>query len=805
MDPQGATEKAGTEIQPREPATGWQSLKNKGVRLAVSASLAVAVFLVFGQTLWHDFVNYDDPQYVYENLVVRKGLTVHGLSWAWRYGEIGHWHPLTWLSHMLDCQLYGLWAGGHHLTNVLLHTLTTILLFLTLRRLTRTQWASAFVAAVFAVHPLHVESVAWISERKDVLSGLFFVLVLGTYSRYIEALKAGGSRLPNESKVSSFPRSAALWYGIALVAFALGLLSKNMLVTTPFVLLLLDYWPLARIQSSGGKSSFAIGLRLAVEKAPFLALSAASCLITSLVPETVSAPFQVPLGLRVENAFLTYAIYLRQFVFPKGLWIPYLYPASHTFPWWQVAAAVLLLLGISCATILCRKTHRYLLVGWFWYLGMLVPAIGLIQISYYARADRYTYLPQIGLSVAVAWGVLDLAKNRSFGRWWLGVAGALVTAGLILCARGQTAYWYDSVSLWTHTLACSPDNVFAGDNYHAAMGYQLGCQGRLAEAIEQYETIVRTAPVYIGGEYMATVHYNLGTLLARLKAPEEAIEHFRRALELKPDYAEAHNNLGNMLASRGRFDEAIAEFQAALHIEPDYADAHNGLADTLVAKGRIEEAIAQYQQTIRIKPDYYGAYYNLGTVFGAQGRLKEAADSFQEAIRINSNSIDAHGNLAKMLSALGRHDEAILQFRKTLDLAPNSIQGHYRLGQALEARRDFSAASAEYEATLRLDPGHLPARTNLAWLLATCPDAPIRNGAKAVELARPLVETSKHLNPELLDILAAACAEAGQYDQAVESARKALELAEAADNQPLAQAVRNRLTLYEARSPFRQP
>ena len=367
-------------------------LNDRWTVIGVCLFLASAIWVVFGQTLHYDFVNYDDYQYVYENPVVQKGLTWEGFRWALTYGNIGHWHPLTWLSHMLDCQLYGLQAGGHHLTNILLHGAATILLFLVLRRMTGFLWRSAFVAAVFAIHPLRAESVAWVAERKDVLSAFFFMLTLGAYVRYVK-----------KSKVQS-PKSK-VYYSLMLLFFVLGLLSKNMLVTMPFVLLLLDYWPLNRLAGFSPR----IWLRRVAEKTPLLVLTVGSCVATALVPEKMTTG-KLPIGLRLENAVVSYVTYLWQMIHPAGLACLYPNPTNY-LPFWQVAGAVGLLLAISGAAWAFRKTHPCLVVGWLWYLGMMVPVIGIVQISHYAHADRYTYLPQIGLYLMLTWAAADLCAG----------------------------------------------------------------------------------------------------------------------------------------------------------------------------------------------------------------------------------------------------------------------------------------------------------------------------------------------------------------------------------------------------------
>ncbi len=426
--------------------------------LGVCIFLVLAVLVVFGQTAGFGFVNYDDQMYVYENPVVQKGLTLKGTLWALTYGKIGHWHPLTWLTHMADCQVYGLWAGGHHLTNVALHAVTAALLFLVLRALTGALWRSAFVAALFAVHPLRVESVAWIAERKDVLSGMFFMLTLWAYMDY--------ARQPSRRR----------YWAVALL-YAFGLLCKNMLVTLPFVLLLLDWWPLGRMEPMEGRKAGpqSPGIpfwRLVREKIPLLLLSIGSCVATALVSEHVWKRGHVPVLERIGNALVSYVIYLRQMVFPEDLAIPYLYPPNGLAAW-KVCLAFVVLAGVTAGVVACWKKRPYLLVGWLWYLGMLVPAIGLVQISYYAHADRYTYLPGIGLAMAGTWAVADWSAGWKYRRVALGGVMIVVVGAIIGLSHVQTSYWRDSESLWTRVLICAPDNCVA----HSCLGSALFGRG----------------------------------------------------------------------------------------------------------------------------------------------------------------------------------------------------------------------------------------------------------------------------------------------------------------------------------------
>jgi hypothetical protein len=437
--------------------------------LGVCVFLLGAIWLVFGQTLGHEFVNYDDDQYVYNNPQVIQGLNLKGIEWAFTHSVMANWHPLTMLSHMLDCQLYGLNAGGHHLTSLLLHAATAILLFLVLREMTGALWRSAFVAAVFAIHPLRVESVAWVAERKDVLSGLFFMLTLGAYVRYVEKSKV--QPVAPKPGAGGSPKSK-IYYGLTLLSFVLGLMCKPMLVTVPFVLLLLDYWPLNRLGTPA--NCFSFSWKLIVEKIPFIVLSIAACLVTLLIQHQDTG---VSLSERISNALVSYAAYCGQMFYPAGLAVLYPYP-NDGWPVRKIILSLLLLVAISAVAFCWRRKRPYFLMGWLWYLGMLVPVIGLVlQVGAQSRADRYTYLPQIGLYVLLTWTVVELTAFWRSRHRVLGGGALAVLAILIICARDQTACWRDSRSLWTHTLACTSGNSVADNNLAWLLGTLAPAEG----------------------------------------------------------------------------------------------------------------------------------------------------------------------------------------------------------------------------------------------------------------------------------------------------------------------------------------
>ena len=573
---------------------------------AICLALAAITFAVFGQTAGFGFVNYDDNKFVYENAQVAGGLSLKGFAWVFTHADCFLYHPLTMLSLMGDYQLYGLRAGGYHLTNVVLHTASAILLFLILRQMTGALWRSAFVAAVFAIHPLRVESVAWVAERKDVLGGFFFMLTLGAYARYV--------RKPN-----SMAR-----YLMITAAFVLALLSKPTVVTLPFVLLLLDYWPLHRFEQPRKLS------RLILEKIPLLALAAGACAMTVLVSEKLIIPAaQLSMLSRLGNALVYYAVYLRQMVWPEGLAMPYPYPPNG-LPSWEMALAGALLAGLSAVAWAERRRRPWLLIGWLWYLGMLMPMIGIKPVGAFAQADRYTYLPQIGIYVAVTWLVAEWGAKWHAGRVAFGSLMAGVLAVLMACAWKQTSYWQNDETLWTHTLACTTDNGVASSN----LGADLLRKGRVDEAIDFYQKGLQTEP------NNADSHNNFGIALLQKGRMDEAMSHFQRALEINPGNASAHLNLGSALRRKGRMDEAISQYQKALQIEPADVEAQNNLAWLLATCP--EASLRNGDNAVRLARQANGLtggenpiiLRTLAAAFAEAGRYSEAVETAQRALHL---------------------------------------------------------------------------------------------------------------------------------------------------------------------------
>lgn len=549
--------------------------------------LAVVVSLAFCQTLRHEFVHYDDGQYFFTNPHVETGLAWNNVVWAFQATYADNWHPLTWLSLMLDVELFGSGPVGPHLMNVLLHATNTVLLFLLLRRLTGAHWRSALVAALFGLHPLHVESVAWASERKDVLSGLFFMLTLLMYARYVE-----------QSKIQNPKRK--LFYGLALLLFMLGLMSKPMLVTLPFVLLLLDYWPLNRfvpIQTS-------TVLRLALEKLPFFALSVASAAVTFVAQKNAVQPFdRIPIEIRTVNAMVSYVGYLRKMFWPVNLAIPYPYSSHWSF--WLFWLSVAMFAGAIVFVFWYGRRFSFLITGWFWYLGMLVPVIGLVQVGAQSMADRYTYLPLIGVFIVLVWGAGELIKSWRLPKQIIWSMAMLILAALMARTLDQLRFWQNTETLFRHTTAVTKGNAIA---YYSLGEYYSG-KGRLDEAMDDY----------------------------------------RKAIQIRPNYDDALNNLGVTLALKGNLDEAVVRIQESIHCQPKKADAYYNLGNVFVMQHKPEEAISAYTEALRLKPDYPEAHNNLANLLAAQGHLEEAVKHYQETLHLDPN----HEGAKNHLRALG--------------------------------------------------------------------------------------------------------------------------------------------------------
>jgi protein O-mannosyl-transferase len=602
--------------------------------------LALVTLAIYWPVIRCEFINYDDPVYVTENPPVQAGLTWKGAGWAFTTGHASNWHPLTWLSLMLDSQLYGMKAGGYHATNLLFHVANTLLLFLLLRRMTGAQWRSAFVAALFALHPLHVESVAWVAERKDVLSTLFFLLTLMSYTRHAERKAAGSSeQRARNTGVFSYLRSRfSAGYWLALVLFALGLLSKPMLVTLPFVLLLLDYWPLGRISNPGPRpSTFDPRLlgRLVLEKVPFFVLSLAASVATFAAQErggAVQALAALPLGARLENALISYAVYILKMFWPVNLALPYLYLPPSVWPAWHGIAAAVLLAGVSVLVVRSWRRRPYLAVGWLWFLGTLIPVIGIVQVGNASLADRYTYIPLLGLFIIAAWGGAELVEHRHRWRAPLAAAGLATVGACAVLTRVQLGFWHDSVALFGHAVKVTKDNCIA----YNARAHALFDQGKLDEANADWSEALRIK-LYYGNPYNDDLLYNIGATLTRQNKNDEALRYFEQAMQIKPTNPDVRFQLAGGFIKLGHIKEAITLYREGLSLNSKMPDALNNLAWILAAEPDPElrdgaEAVRLAEQACSLT-GYRRAVIvgTLGAAYAEAGRFEEAAATAQKA------------------------------------------------------------------------------------------------------------------------------------------------------------------------------
>ncbi len=648
---------------------------SKWTLVSVSLAVATLVYLVFGQTLGHQFVNFDDESYVYANPVISRGLSWSSIGWAFTHVLSHNWHPLTALSHMVDCQIFGLKPAGHHFTNVLLHTTATILLMIALFQMTGAFWRSAFVAALFGVHPLHVESVAWIAERKDVLSAVFFMLTLMAYTRYT--------------------RKPSPWHYLLLsILFACGLMSKPMLVTVPLILLLLDYWPLQRFETGKTKIS-----RLLLEKTPLLVMATAVAIITVVVQRRGinSSVENISLPWRIGNALISATIYLRQMIWPDRLAVFYPHLGSQ-LPIWQIVIALLLLVCIMVAALLLRQARPYFFCGWLWYIGMLMPVIGIIQVGNQGHADRYMYLPQIGLLVAIAWGITDLSREWRARRLVLTSATAILVGLLTWRASIQTSFWRDSESLWTRAITVTNNNDLA----HERLAGALLDKNRPDDAILQAQMAIKIKNTN------ASAENDLGVALSRKGQPDEALVHFRKARELDNTLSDIHYNSANALAAGGNITEAIAEYEKQLEVNPNFTEAHNNLALLLLRTGRLREAEDHLLKALQIKPKYPEAHNNLAIVFSQSGRMEEAIAQWEKTLSIDADNLDAHCNLAWVLAtspadSIRNGPAALEHAQRALTLSARSNPRIWRLVALAQAELGhFDAASEAAERALRL-------------------------------------------------------------------------------------------------------
>ncbi|MFZ0035447.1 MAG: tetratricopeptide repeat protein [Sedimentisphaerales bacterium] len=761
--------------------------RNKLYVISIYVALALATIIAYEPVRHNSFVNFDDDSYVTENPKVKEGISRESILWAFTTPYADNWHPLTWLSHMLDCRLFGLNAPGHHLVSLFFHVANTLLLFFVLKKMTGAIWPTAFVAAAFALHPLHVESVAWVAERKDVLSAFFWMLTMIAYVRYVQKLSIGR-------------------YLLVVLALCLGLMAKPMVVTLPFVLLLLDYWPLGRAaenvdrrshQAACTRFQWPVFYRLVGEKIPFFVLSAVSSVITFLIQRSsgaVTPMDRLPAGSRIANAFISYIGYIGKIFWPRRLAVLYPHPTDKVLMW-QTVISVLLLLAISICVVRLAQKHKYLLVGWLWYLGTLVPVIGLVQVGSQAMADRYTYLPSIGIFIIVAWGAAALLPKWRYRKIVLGITAVAVLAVLLICTRIQVGYWKDGFTLFGHALEVTENNSIMHNNLG---GVLFRDKGRLEDAIIHFDEALRINPQYPNAlsnkakvllamgktdEAIAVLNellcisgrpyevYNiLGLVYAQKGEVELAIENYNEALKLKPDYVEVMNNLGSALEEQGKVDDAIKQWEKVLKLKPDYVETHYSMGLAMAEQGKYDDAIKHFSNALQAKPDWAEAHYNLGGVYVRQGKLELAVEQCVEALRLKPDYLTARVSLAHTLLELGRVRPAIEQYYEILRLKPDAPETLNRLG----------------------------------WLLAITEDASVQNSSEAVKFAQRACELTGFEQAELLDTLAAAYAAAGRFSEAIETAQSAVRSAESNGKKELAEEIQKRLELYKAGRPYHE-
>jgi protein O-mannosyl-transferase len=652
---------------------GWRRMKklfrnniakpNHALSIGVCLFLVAITWSVFGQTLGHEFINYDDPDYIFKNPEISKGLTLHGVTWAFSHKVSGNWHPLTMITHMLDCQLYGLRPGGHHFTNVLLHTLAVLLLFLVLRRMTGALWCGAFVAALFAIHPLRVESVAWVAERKDVLSGVFFMLTLAAYVRYVD-------------------KDSLASYLTVVFLFALGLMSKPMVVTLPLVLLLLDYWPLRRFpaQTLGVRGNEVPALarkrpttrKLLLEKLPLLLLAGIAGRIALMGQSEVMSPIEtVPLWVRFYNALVNYLTYIWQMFWPVKLGLFYPYPSR--IIGWVGIVALAVLLGITYKAWALRKRSPCIIVGWLWYLGMLVPVIGLVQVGQQAEADRYTYLPHIGLYLLSTWTAMDMSTSwRQQGRI-LGMFAVAALMALTSRAAVQTSYWKNSETIWNRTLAVTLNNAVA----HQSLGQASLTAKKIDDAIFHLQEALKILPDDIGNQSNtdnAWVHDRLATALLEKGRVREAIAHYKTALQLQPD-ADIHESLAKALWQDGEIDQAIAHWEKTLSMHPKNSQVQTSLGTAFLRKHLVGEAIDHYEKALAIAPNFVATLNNLALLLStsSDARFRDGARAVSLAEQADKLSRGKNATILRTLAAAyaesGRFTDATKAAERGLQLA----------------------------------------------------------------------------------------------------------------------------------------
>ena len=801
-------------------------LSKTGRTVLVCFCLVIVTLTAFWPVIYCEFVNYDDPFYVLRNPHVQQGVNWDSVRWAFTSVHASNWHPLTWISHMLDWQLFGADPSGHHAVNLAFHVVNTALLFLLLQRITHAVWPSALVAALFGIHPLHVESVAWIAERKDVLSTFFWILAIWAYARYCE--KRGWRR-----------------YAWVVAFFILGLMSKPMVVTLPFLLLLLDFWPLNRTpntihifgrefkirteKSSGTTDPPGVEIpwsRLLTEKAPLLALAFLSSLITLHAQSNTVQPItHFPLMIRLCNAVLSYGRYIFKMLWPAKLSVHY--PYIYVWPFWGLVAYAVILFGISFMAVRKARRYPYLFVGWFWFIGTLVPTIGLIQVGTQAMADRYSYVPLLGLFIVFAWTVHELATDWRIPQTVVVMAALGLIAACVSGTRRQLVYWQDSLVLFQHAVQIGPNDPLS--HYNLGVSYLergqtgkardhffeviklnpqspearnnlaniLAMEGKSEEAVEHYKVSLQVRP------NDSATEYNLALALSDLGRLEEASLHFEAALKCFPGFVQVHKDFGGVLIQRRKFEAATEHLNEYVRLQPADPEGHLFFAEALMRSGKPQAAMDHYTHALNLEPGLFERFEQAAHKLAITGRTNAAIRMYGPFVCLQTNNADLYDKFGLFLATQGRIAEAITNFNEALRLQPHPL-ANYHMALALLSQGNAQDAVPYYRKALDLRPNWPEALNDLAWLLATHPSTGLRDGIEAVRLAERACELSHRQEARFLGTLDAAYAEAGRFEEAIRTAEAARQVALGAQQPEIADAAAERLKLYQSKLAFRQ-
>ncbi|RFC43646.1 MAG: Tetratricopeptide (TPR) repeat [Verrucomicrobia bacterium] len=789
---------------PTAPTSFLQTLDGIKIPL-LAAGLFLLVLAVFGEARNFTFLSYDDNQYILEIPAVREGLSLSSIWWAVSHSHVGQWHPLTSWSFIFDSSVSGLpaqlagkkgpdAAGWFHLHNILLHGAAAALLFLALRKLTGSVWRSAFAAAIFAVHPLRAESVAWVTERKDVLSGLFLMATLWAYGFYAE-------------KSASRKRHLLL-----CVLFALGLLAKPMLVTLPFVFLLLDIWPLNRLDiepavSGDWQPTWKQALPLIREKLPLFIMAFASAVGAVFAVGTPFRPIPIlPLLPRLEYIPVSYVNYFKQLFIPVNL-SPH-YPFVVEGPaLWKVGGSIAVLLVLSWLAWSWRKKQPSFLLGWLWFLGTLLPVIGLVPGGIQISADRYTYLPQIGLGISIAW-IFGSLVSTQLQKQTAAVAGVAIVALLSVAAAQQTAIWKDDESLWTHALKVTKDNDYADEKLASAFQARAlrespeKAQELRKEAERLFRDAIRLNPHLVGSLN------NLSVLLRSKGELREAIELQAKAAAEHPSWGLMHRNLASVLTQNRNYEEAAVSFEKAIALDANDIESHYNLglilSETKTDPESLQKAMVHFEAAVRLQPRFAEAHFSIGNALYRQGKVDEAIASFRRAIESDPRHARACNNLASLLGTKGEKDEPMRLYTQAVNIDPNYIEAYRNLAEALLKAGNGASAVQVWKTALERSPNDLPILYRLSWIMATHPDPAVRRTFEPVDLAKRGVELTQSKEPAFLDALAAAYAQTSRFTEACQLVSQAIEILPQGKASPQADALRARLSLYKEEKPYRE-